>query len=75
MESLVRKKIGKETGRIFRSEVDTITSLSLDSSCSDLTLSEINKITNLTSLEIIDSKISDISALSKLTKLKYLGFR
>jgi len=73
LESLVRQKLDKYTGRIYKSEVDTITHLEIGFSCTEKTLSELTKLTNLHGLTIQFTNISDISAISKLTKLTELS--
>ncbi len=71
-EKMVRNKIGKTTGDIYKSDVEKITSLDVH----DENISDISGIENFTSLQTVyltNTQISDISALKGLTNLQYLN--
>ncbi|MFL0194337.1 leucine-rich repeat domain-containing protein [Clostridium sp. WILCCON 0269] len=87
LEQAVRDTINKPTGDIYKSDVETITTLTAENKG----IQDISGIENLTNLQTLDlgytpyggalplnynptlNQISDISALSGLTKLQYLN--
>ncbi len=72
LKILIRQKINKPTGKIFKSDVAKITELNLANQ--DLNdISDLKNFPNLTVLYLEDNKISDLTPLTglkKLTKLK-----
>jgi Leucine-rich repeat (LRR) protein len=71
LEAALRAAIGRPTGRIYKSDLEALTSLSAPyRGITDLT--ELEHCINLVSLDLHDNQISDISALAGLTKLEWL---
>ena len=71
LEAALRAAIGRPTGRIYKSDLEALTSLSAPyRGITDLT--GLEHCINLVSLDLHDNQISDISALAGLTKLEWL---
>ena len=74
LEQIIRNKVNKPTGILYKSDVKNITELTIsDSSISNIDLSGIENLVNLENFEVSHSKIMDISPLKKLTHLKHLA--
>lgn len=74
LEQIIRNKVDKPTGVLYKSDVENITELTIwDSSISNIDLSGIENLVNLESLKILNIRTSDINILKGLTKLKYLS--
>jgi Leucine-rich repeat (LRR) protein len=71
LEAALREAIGKPTGRIYKSDLEELTSLSAAyRGITDLT--GLEHCINLVSLDLHDNRISDISPLAGLTNLEWL---
>jgi len=71
LESALREAIGRPTGRIYKSDLEGLTSLS--ASYRGITnLTGLEYCINLRSLDLHGNQISDISALAGLVKLEWL---
>jgi len=71
LERVIRTKIGKPAGDIYRSDVDTITELQVpDEGISDLT--GIENLANLSWLNIFNNNVSNLSPLSGMMSLLVL---
>jgi hypothetical protein len=71
LEAVLRGAIGKPTGRIYKSDLEGLTSLSAAyRGITDLT--GLEHCINLVTLDLHDNRISDISPLAGLTNLEWL---
>lgn len=74
LEKVIRNKIDKPIGTLYKSDVERITELTIwDNTIKEINLSGIENLKNLESLDVLHTKISDMNTLKKLTKLKHLG--
>lgn len=71
LEQIVRNKINKPTGELYKSEVKQITSL-IASAKNIKSINGIENLTNLKELYLTANDISDVSALKGLTNLQLL---
>ncbi|WP_127837519.1 DUF6273 domain-containing protein [Clostridium prolinivorans] len=72
LEKAIRNALNKPTGDLYKSELQSMTSLN-GTGMSITDLSSLKYLTNLTDLRLDNNKISDISILKELKNLKYLS--